>query len=364
MTEYRLPLYARIAIYLIGFSLAIVILFFGRDVLIPLVFAALLSVLLGPLVGFLEKRRLPRLLSISIAITIACIVFAGLVTFIGMQVGQFEEGIPRLKRESFEYVDRLQAFLRENWGITYKDQLRWFQQWISQAGESGGFVSQTLLTFMDITMLIVLVPLYAFLMLLYKDLIVEFLFRLFPSKKAGTLKEVLQEARAVVKSYTLGLIIETAIVALLNSTALLLLGIDYAILFGIIAAILNLIPYIGILIGGLLPLVMAMITNDSMWYPIGVIGAFSLIQFIDNNFIVPYVVASRVSINALISIIAAIIGGMLWGISGMFLALPAVAILKVIFDRVETLKPWGFLLGDTVPDAAATVVNKRPSSSI
>lgn len=350
MTEYRLPWYAKVTIILFGLSLAITILFFGRDVLIPLAYAALLSVLLHPLTSFLEKRKFPRLLSISIAVAIACIVFACLVTFIGMQVGQFGEDLPRLKKESLEYVGRLQAFVRENWGITYKDQLRWFQQWISQAWESeGGLIGQMFLTFMDITTLVVLVPLYAFLMLLYRDLIIEFFFRLFSGQKAGMLKEVLQEARTVVNGYVLGLMIETVIIAGLNSIALLLLGIDYAILFGIIAAILNLIPYIGILIGGLLPLVMAMITKDSAWYPIGVIGTFSLIQFIDNNFIVPYVVASRVSINALISIVAVIIGGMLWGISGMFLALPAVAILKVIFDRVETLKPWGLLLGDQIP---------------
>jgi predicted PurR-regulated permease PerM len=150
-----------------------------------------------------------------------------------------------------------------------------------------------------------------------------------------------------------GLMMETAIVAVLNSGALLLLGIDYAVLFGILAAILNLIPYVGILIGGFLPMIMAIITKDSLWYPIGVVGAFSIIQFIDNNVIVPYVVASRVSINALVSIVAVIVGGMLWGLSGMFLALPAVAILKVACDRIEPLAPWGLLMGDTIPGKAA-----------
>ncbi len=361
MTDYRLPWYAKITIILFGLSLAITILFFGRDVLIPLAYAALLSVVLHPLVAMMEKRKLPRLLSISIAITIACIAFAGLVAFLGMQVGQFGEDIPRLKKEGLEYIGKLQALIRENWGITYTDQLRWFQQGISQAWESeGGVLGQTLLTFMGITTLIVLVPLYAFLILLYDDLIIEFFFRIFSGQKSGMLKEVLQEARTVVKSYIVGLILETGIVAVLNSGALLLLGIDYAILFGIIAAILNLIPYIGIMIGGLLPLIMAVITKDSAWYPLAVIGTFGVIQFIDNNFIVPYVVASRVSINALVSIIAVILGGMLWGISGMFLALPAVAILKIIFDRVESLKPWGLLLGDQIPPKTkSSVMNKK-----
>jgi predicted PurR-regulated permease PerM len=350
MTESQLPWYAKTTFVLLGISLVFTILFWGRDVFVPLAFAGLLSVLLYPLSHFLERHKVPRLLSIFIAVALASIVLAALATVIAMQIGQFGEEIPRLKKEGMEYVDRLQVFLRDTWGITYRDQLRWVQQWWSQTWQRGGeYLSQALLTFVDITTLVLLVPLYAFLMLMYKDLIIEFFLRLFAGKNMSTIQDVLQEARVVVKGYVVGLMIETAIIAVLNSIALLLLGIDYAILFGILAALLNLIPYVGILIGGLLPFLMALITKDSAWYSLGVVASFSVIQFIDNNFIVPYVVASRVSINALISIVAVIIGGMLWGISGMFLSLPAVAILKIIFDRVETLKPWGLILGDVIP---------------
>lgn len=346
MTESRLPWYARTTFIMLGISLVIAILFVGRDVFVPLAYAALLSVLLYPLSNFLERHKVPRLLSVFIAVAIACIVLMCLATGVAMQIGQFAEEIPRIKKEGMEYVTRLQTYIKDTWGITYNDQLKWFKEWGTRGGEMLG---QTLLTFMDITTLVILVPLYAFLMLWYKDLIIEFFFSLYAGKNAPTLKDVLKEARAVVNSYIVGLMIETAIIAVLNSIALLLLGIDYAILFGILAALLNLIPYIGILIGGLLPLLMALITKDSAWYPVGVVASFSVIQFIDNNLIVPYVVASRISINALISVIAVIIGGMLWGISGMFLSLPAVAILKIIFDRVDSLKPWGLILGDAIP---------------
>ncbi len=348
MTEVKLPVYAKITVVLFGLALAFMILMLGRDVFVPLAFAALLSVILNPLTEWLERRGLPRILSITISLTIACIVAASLVGFIGMQIGHFEEDLPRLKKAGLEYLGRIQAFVSETWGITNKDQLSWVQQGFSQAMEGGGFIGKTFLTFVQITTLVVLVPLYAFLMLLYRDLLVEFVFKLFAKKDNGIVKEIMQEVRVVVKSYTFGLMIETVIVAVLNSVALLLLGIEYAILFGVIAAILNLIPYVGILIGATLPCAMAMITKDSLFYPVGVALAFIFIQFIDNNFIVPYVVASRVSINALVSVIVVIVGGIAWGISGMFLALPAVAILKVLFDRIEPLKPWGLLLGTNV----------------
>ncbi len=350
MTEHQLPWYARASYVLLGISLVIIILYVGKDIFVPLAFAALFSALLFPLSDFLERHKIPRLLSIFIAVAIASTVFAFLTTVIAMQIGQFSDELPRLKKESMEYIDRLQTFIKDTWGITYKDQLKWIQQWGSQLMDRGGAVmSQALLTFMDITTLVILVPLYAFLMLMYKNLIIEFFLKLFAGKNMSTMVDVMHETRLVVKNYVVGLMIETVIIAILNSAALLLLGIEYAILFGVIAALLNLIPYIGILIGSLLPLLMALITKDSGLYPLGVIVAFSIIQFIDNNLIVPYIVASRVSINALISIIAVIIGGMLWGISGMFLSLPAVAILKIIFDRIESLKPWGLILGDTIP---------------
>ena len=350
MTEHTPAWYTRLTTILLGLSLAVLILYVGRDVMIPLAYAALVSVLLSPLVSFLERHRVPQLLAITIAVSLACIGVVALVVVIGMQISQFGEDLPRLKEAGNLYLARLQAFVTEYLGVTYAEQLRWLEQGLEQAQRNlGGVLGRTFFAFVDLTSLIILVPLYAFVMLLYADLLAAFVLRLASGWQAGIVKATLLEARKVVNRYMIGLMMETAIVAVLNTGALLLLGIDYAVLFGILAAILNLIPYVGILIGGLLPMIMAIITKDSLWYPLGVVGAFSLVQFIDNNVIVPYVVASRVSINALVSILAVIIGGMLWGLSGMFLALPAVAILKVACDRIEPLAPWGLLLGDTIP---------------
>jgi predicted PurR-regulated permease PerM len=135
----------------------------------------------------------------------------------------------------------------------------------------------------------------------------------------------------------------------MNSVALLILGIDYAILLGIVGALLNLIPYIGGLVAVALPMIIAVVTKSTAWYALYVLAAYYFIQLIDNNFIVPKIVASKVKINALFSIIVVIAGNALWGLPGMFLSIPLLAIVKVIFDHIEPLKPWGFLLGDTMP---------------
>jgi len=154
--------------------------------------------------------------------------------------------------------------------------------------------------------------------------------------------------------------IETTMIAVLNSAALLLLGVPYAILIGVIGAILNLIPYLGGVVAIALPVLMAIVTKEGFTTPLLIIAAYSFIQFIDNNILVPKVVSSKVSVNALISIIVVLLGGMLWGVSGMFLSIPFIAVFKIIFDRIEELKPWGKLLGDQMPDdVPVKVVNKE-----
>jgi predicted PurR-regulated permease PerM len=135
----------------------------------------------------------------------------------------------------------------------------------------------------------------------------------------------------------------------MNTAALLILGIEYAILLGIIGAVLNLIPYIGGLVAVALPMIVALATKSTAWYAFYVMGAYYFIQLIDNNYIVPYIVASKVKINALFSIIVVFVGNAIWGITGMFLSIPLLAILKLFFDHIDSLKPWGFLLGDTMP---------------
>ena len=135
----------------------------------------------------------------------------------------------------------------------------------------------------------------------------------------------------------------------MNSVGLLILGIDYAILLGIIGALLNVIPYIGGIVAVALPMMIAIATKSTAWYALYVLAVYYFIQLVDNNFIVPKIVASKVKINALFSIIVVLAGNALWGIPGMFLSIPLLAIVKLICDHIEPLKPWGFLLGDTMP---------------
>ena len=158
---------------------------------------------------------------------------------------------------------------------------------------------------------------------------------------SSQVEEVLFESKRLVQSYLVGLLLEALIVAILNSLCLFIIGIQYAILIGLIGALLNVIPYIGGLVAIAIPMLVAIATGepiDALW----VLMAYML-------------VASKVKVNALVSIIVVIVGGALWGISGMFLSIPLIAILKVVFDRIEPLKPFGFLLGDDQPRKGSVI---------
>ncbi len=184
--------------------------------------------------------------------------------------------------------------------------------------------------------------------LYYQPLLLDFIRKVFGTGNKSEVNEVLSSTKSIIQRYLVALFIETVIVAVLNSIGLMLLGIEYAILFGVIGAILNLIPYIGGIIAIALPMMLALATQ-SVTSALLVLLVYSIIQLIDNNYIIPKLVGSRVKINALVSIVAVIAGGALWGIPGMFLSIPLTAIVKVIFDHIDSLKPWGFLLGDSMP---------------
>ncbi len=161
-----------------------------------------------------------------------------------------------------------------------------------------------------------------------------------------TLNEILSQIKTVVQSYIIGLLIEMLIVGALTTAGLMFLGVEYAIFIGVLTAILNLIPYIGILLASIVSVLAALVNSGDVFVILGVIALSVVVQFIDNNILVPKIVGNKVRINALVSMVGVIIGGAIAGVAGMFLAIPIIAILKVIFDRVEALAPWGFLMGD------------------
>ncbi len=354
---YKIPFYARTALIFISVFAFVFVLYLGRGIIVPLVYAILLAILLNPLVNLFMRWRFNKVLSICIAVTIASAVLLGILYIVSSQLSMFSETYPQLKLKFNAASVRLVHWVSETFNIRGSKINAWIIETQNEQihefaiGEKLSEIGHLLVAGM-------LLPVYLFLFLYYKPLLLEFIRRLFGAEHDTAVTAVLSNTKQIIQTYLVGLCFEVIIMAALNSAGLLLLGIDYAIMLGIIGAVLNIIPYIGGLVSTILPMTIAFITKDSVSYAFLVLALYIVIQFIDNNYIVPRIVAARVKINALISVIVVLIGGAVWGISGMFLSIPLTAIIKVIFDHIEPMKPWGFLLGNIVPTVSGFSFNR------
>lgn len=348
--DIQLPFFAKASLFFIGLVALLAILYVAQGIIIPIVFAIIIAIVLLPVVDFFVRRRINRVVAIAITLFLTFIVIAAISMLIISQISRFSETWPIL-------VDKFTALLNQSINdlSRYLDiNPKSIHEWIIKAeseviNSSTAAIGQTLVIIGGLVAVLLLVPTYVFIILFYQPLLIEFIHRLFGSSHQSKVTEIVTQTKTVIQRYLVGLVIEAIIVATLDTTALLILGIDYAILLGIIAALLNVIPYIGGLVAVALPMIVAIATKSTAWYAVYVLITYYIIQLFDNNFIVPYIVASKVKINALFSIIVVFIGNALWGIPGMFLSIPILAIVKLIFDHIESLKPWGFLLGDTMP---------------
>ncbi len=348
--EVKLPFYAKATICLIGLVAMLAILYMGKRILVPLFFSIIISILLHPVVSFFVRKRFGRLMAILLSLFLAFLVIAAFAALLISQVSMFSESWPIL-------VDKFSLVLDQSisWASAYFDiNPVSIHNWITNSIDdlidtSTGAIGQTLITVGSGLIVVFLIPVYVFVILFYHPLLIEFIHKVFAKDDQKQVSEIVTQTKTLIQGYLIGLLIEAFLVAALNSTALLILGIEYAILLGIIGALLNLIPYIGGLVAVALPMIVAFATKTSGWYAIYVLASYYFIQLIDNHYISPFIVSSKVKINALFSIISVLVGYALWGIAGMFLSIPLLAIVKLIFDHIEPLKPWGFLLGDTMP---------------
>lgn len=344
----KLPFYAHVALVLIILWFLFYGIYIGQDILLPLGFSFLISVLLQPLEKiFAGRLRFPRVIAILLSLIIAVAVLFGLFTVLTHEVGLFMNDIPAIKKNIAGFLGSAQQWISDTFHFSKEQQQQAIQNAKSNNMDSVKTVAGSTLDFVTGSLAtIALVPIYTFLLMYYRQHLAMFVIKVFDKKHSATVAKVVSKIRTVIQSYVSGLLIETGCVAVLNSIGLLLIGAPYAILLGVIGAILNLIPYIGGLIAILLTVIVTLSNTGDIYVALGSLVVYLVVQFIDNNFFVPRIIGSSVQLNALVSILAVLIGGSLCGVGGMFLSLPFVAICKVIFDNVEELQPWGSLLGD------------------
>lgn len=344
------PFWFKASLILIGLSLLFVIMSSAKFILMPLAFAAFFAMLLNPLVKVFERWKMGRALSIIVTMLIVAIVFTGVLSLISAQFIQFSERIPEVTEKLKTVSNNAITFLEETAGISQQEQSEYLQQGINNLiDKSGDYASSVVSATTNLFTVFTLMPIFMFFMVYYQEMYQTFFQKLFESKKGKTrVDDLLERVQTVVYNYLMGMLSVIGILAVLNTTGLFLIGLEHALFFGVFASLLAIIPYIGIIIGALPPLLFALLLTDSLLTPILVVVVFGVVQFLEGNFITPRIVGSKVSINPFVAMVALIIGGEIWGISGMILFVPLIGILKVIFDQIPEMKPYGYLLGNSV----------------
>ena len=346
----KLPFLAKASLFFVGLYALISMLYIAQGIIVPTIFSVILAIVLHPVVNFFVRMKINRVLAIILTLIVTVIFIATFSVFIFSQAMHFGETWPQLVVKFTDMFNQGIGLASGYFDISTKE----INAWITKSKDelfstSGTAIGQTLINVGNSLVVIFIIPVYVFMLLFYHPLLIEFIRRVFGADNRSVVSQIITQIRKIIQQYLTGLSIEVLIISILHSIGLLILGIDYAILLGIIGALLNLIPYLGGIVSVALPMMVALATKSSPWVAVYVLVIYYIIQLIDNNYIIPKIVASKVKINALVSIVVVLAFGALWGLPGMFLSIPLTAIAKVIFDQIDSLKPWGFLLGDTMP---------------
>ena len=336
------------AFFMVGAVLLVYSLRVLDSLLLPMLFAALFSLLLLPICRWLEQRGLPRVLAIIMCLLLLVLGLAGIILGFGSQLTQFKSELPLLQDKLLEFFRDAQEWAHRRFGyqpMSIEDLKESSLRLLKKSG--GSYLGTTLNTTSAVLSNLAQVLIYIFCLLLYRDHLRQFMFRFVAPDKRTSVLHTFDNIQTVVQAYISGLFKVIIIVAVLNAIGLIALGVKFAIFFAIFASVLAIIPYIGIMIGAALPTIVTLVETGSPVQAALVIGVFVIVQFLEGNFITPMITGSQVSINPLAAILALILGAELWGTPGMILSIPLIAVIKVVLDANKTTEPWGFLLGDT-----------------
>jgi predicted PurR-regulated permease PerM len=340
------PFYEKLSLVLVGLIALGYLIVVAKDLIDPLIFGFLFAILLLPICNFFEKKlRFHRSIASLLSIITLIAFIGGILYLVGTQISKLADDWPMLKKQVGQSIDAIRGWVENSFHINMDKQMDYVHDATTKLMSSSSAVIGTTLGAVSSLMLFYsFILIFTFLILLYRRLLLRFLVWVFSEENSAIVYDIVENIQSILRKYILGLLLEMVIVATIACTAFLLIGVKYAMLLGLIVGLFNIVPYVGIFSALFLSSLITFATGnvrDVLYVVISVI----LLHAVDSNILLPTIVGSKVRLNALISFLGIVIGEMIWGLSGMFLAIPVIAILKIIFDRIESLKPWGFLFG-------------------
>jgi predicted PurR-regulated permease PerM len=357
-----IPFYERLSLVLVGLIALFYLVILGKEVLDPLIFGFLFAILLLPVAGFLERKlRLPRALSSLVSILLLLAFVGGILYLVGSQISNLANDWPMLKSQVSQSINDLSDWVQSAFHINATKQMSYVHDTTKKIMASGtNVVGETFGAISSLMLFYTFILIFTFFILLYRRILMRFIIWVFKDEYEPIVFDIVENIQSILRQYILGLLLEMFVVSSLACAVFWIIGIKYAVLLGIIVGLFNLIPYLGIFTALLLSTIVTFATGsikEAATVACCVLG----IHLLDSNFLLPTIVGSKVKLNALITFLGIIIGEMIWGLSGMFLSIPMMAIMKIICDRVESLKAWGYLLGSGDEEKKSTMKKMKPA---
>jgi len=342
------PFYFKTAMVLVAIISLGYLCILGKEVLSPLLFGLLFSILLLPLAVFLEtKLKLRRSAASALSVLLLLAAIAAVLLLVGTQISSLSNDLPKLKEQVIASFQNFQEWISTTFHVNIEKQMDYVNSATAKIEKATpNVIGATVLSLSSVLFFLVFVILDTFFLLFYRSRLLKFLVDVFKEENSKIVYDIVEKVQFIIRKYLVGILLEMTTVAVVCCTVFMLLGIKYAILLGLITALFNIVPYIGIFTALLLNIIITFATTAIASKVLLVIITVVSMHLIDSNVLLPVIVGSKVRINAFITLLGVVLGEMIWGISGMFLSIPVIAIIKIIFDRVESLQPWGHLMGD------------------
>lgn len=342
--------------FLIFFFLIVAILHFFKPFLVPVCFGWLLAMLFLPASRWIQRSGIPKALAILLCILFLVSVIAGIIWLLSWQVTDLTGDLSNIEQKINKMISDLKQYINNHFGISAQQQ----DELLNNQKESGANIASRIGSgMMSFLVDFILVLVYIFLFMYYSTHIKNFILQLVPAAQKENAHKIIADIQKVAQSYISGLGMMIVCLWIMYSIGFSIIGVRYPVFFAITCGLLEIVPFVGNLTGNLLTILMVIIQGGGTGMIIGVIITYAIVQFLQTYILEPLVVGSRVHINPLFVILVLVAGELVWGIAGLVLAIPLLAIVKIICDHIESLKPYGFLMGQQKKPRQSLIGKKK-----
>lgn len=343
--------------------LIVIVLYYGKPFLVPLVFAALLSMLFLPICKWLQDKGINKAVAIIACLLIFLAFVSGVVWLITWQISDLAQDAPKIEQNLGKIINSIKQFITSSLGISAEKQQEMIQQQQqSSTDKLSGTITSLLTGLGSFLTNFIIVVVYMFLFLYYRGHLKQFVLKIVNSNEKSNAEKIIDDSSKVTQKYLTGLALMIICLWIMYGIAFSIVGVKNAIFFAIICGLLEIVPFVGNLIGNTLTILVSVAQGGDMNLVVGILITYGLVQFLQTYILEPLVVGAEVDINPVATIAGLVAGELLWGIPGMVLAIPILGITKIICDNIEPLKPYGYLIGEERKRKKRTLTRRKPAA--